>query len=140
MIDFATLEPPSSPNSFLMCPPGVCRRDAPDAESELVSTSPQALLREWLAIAEAAPRTTVKSVSPDGLGAVLEQKSRMFGFVDEIHVRAFDMDKGRAALAVYSFSHTGHYDFGVNEKRVRRWTDAALVRAETVSKSDDRPA
>jgi len=59
------------------------------------------------------PRTRIVTVTEDYLHA--EEKSRIFGFVDDIE---FHLRPSEGIAAVRSASRTGRSDLGVNRKRV----------------------
>jgi uncharacterized protein (DUF1499 family) len=59
------------------------------------------------------PRTRIVTVTEDYLHA--EEKSRIFGFVDDIE---FHLRPSEGVAAVRSASRTGRSDLGVNRKRV----------------------
>jgi len=56
-----------------------------------------------------------------GVSVILEQKSALFRFADDIDVQAIPVDGGKSALAIYSRSRVGYSDLGVNRKRIERW-------------------
>ena len=66
-------------------------------------------------------------VSHEGLRLHAEISSRIFGFVDDLDL-IIDSDQG--LLHVRSASRTGHYDFGVNKRRVERLR--ALLKGEGI--------
>ncbi len=66
-------------------------------------------------------------VSHEGLQLHAEISSRIFGFVDDLDL-IIDSDQG--LLHVRSASRTGHYDFGVNKRRVERLR--ALLKGEGI--------
>jgi uncharacterized protein (DUF1499 family) len=45
----------------------------------------------------------------------------MMNFPDTISVRFYALEENRSTLAVYSRSHYGYYDLGVNRRRVQSW-------------------
>jgi uncharacterized protein (DUF1499 family) len=67
-------------------------------------------LKEILAV---RPRTRIVTVTDDYLHA--EEKSRIFGFVDDIE---FHLRPTEQLIAVRSASRVGYSDLGVNRKRV----------------------
>jgi uncharacterized protein (DUF1499 family) len=64
-------------------------------------------------VIESMPRTKVVSAGKDALRA--EFKSAVLGFVDDVD---FVLDAKARVIHVRSASRVGHYDFGVNRKRV----------------------
>lgn len=100
---------PSSPNC-------VCS----DVEDQAHSIAPFALAagpaEAWAALrAEIAarPRTRIVTITDDYLHA--EERSRIFGFVDDIE---FHLRPAERIIAVRSASRVGYSDFGVNRRRV----------------------
>ena len=70
----------------------------------------------WKALKEvlnARPRTRIVTVTDDYLHA--QEKSRIFGFVDDIE---FHLRSAEGIIAVRSASRVGYSDFGVNRRRV----------------------
>jgi hypothetical protein len=49
------------------------------------------------------------------------QRSRVFRFPDDIQVEAIPLSDFSTKLAIYSKSRYGVRDFGVNQRRVKRW-------------------
>jgi len=121
--DLRSLQPPKSPNWHFAAPESWSQPHAA-AQSPRFDV-PVAVLREALvAVAAREPRCTLLNLEKEARQAEFEQKSRLFGFPDRIVVEFVELGEGRSTLAVYSRSLTGHYDFGVNRKRVERWLDA----------------
>lgn len=102
---------PSSPNC-------VCS----DAQDEAHRIEPLRLaddpMKVWKALKEvlnARPRTRITTAAEDYIQA--EEKSRIFGFVDDIE---FHLRSAERIIAVRSASRVGYSDFGVNRKRVEK--------------------
>ena len=84
----------------------------------------------WAALKEAIaarPRTRIVTVTDDYLHA--QEKSRIFGFVDDIE---FHLRSAERIIAVRSASRVGYSDLGVNRKRVesirRRFQERGFVK------------
>lgn len=118
--DFATLEPPSSPNAWLIAPADLVAGE-PDEPAPVFSVPAAALAKEWVAIVEQQPRARVLAVSPDGLQVEAEQRSAVFGFVDKISARFIPLAAERSTLAAYSRAQLGYWDLGVNRQRLHDW-------------------
>ena len=119
-VEFMTLQRPSTPNTYLVCPPGRCTATAD--EPGPVYAMPAAQLWEVVrATLSAEPRTTLVQDQPTALRTVLVQRSRIFRFPDTITVQVFPLADGGATLAMYSRSNYGRSDLGVNKARVQRW-------------------
>lgn len=100
---------PSSPNCV-----------SSDATDEGHAVEPFGLAADpdqaWAALQEvmkSRPRTRIVELTGDYLHA--EEKSRLFGFVDDIE---FHLRPGQGLIAVRSASRTGYSDLGVNRRRV----------------------
>jgi uncharacterized protein (DUF1499 family) len=61
------------------------------------------------------PRTTIVDASDQYLHA--ECKSRLLGFIDDLELQ---LDPSTGLIAIRSASRVGHYDFGVNRRRVEK--------------------
>ncbi len=124
MIDFATLMPPGSPNTYLVCPPEICRAAEPDEPGPVFNADPTVVIDAMAQIVEASSRARIvaRGDAPPSLAAV--DVTRFLRFKDDIYVLATPLENGGAALAVYSASRVGYYDFGANKRRVRAWIAA----------------
>jgi uncharacterized protein (DUF1499 family) len=125
-LDFAALVPDRRPRRWLVLPEGFEAAAAPDEQSPVLEAAPADALDAVIAAAMAEPK--VHLLGRQGLQAALVQRSKVFGFPDDITVQAFPAGPRRSVVAVYSRARVGHYDFGVNRKRVRRWLEAARDR------------
>ena len=123
LLDLDTLVRPGSPNSYLLGPrlgpPG--EPDAPAGEFGVPAARPAAA---WRSVVDMQPRSRVTAASDDGLQIAAEQRSALFGFVDDIHFRAIALGADRSTFVAYSQSRTGYWDLGVNQRRLERWVDA----------------
>lgn len=122
LTDFATVQPPDSPNTWLVAPPGLGRATPNEIAPEF-DVDAARLVAAWRAVLTVQPRTTIVGTSSDGLQVEAEQRSAVFGFVDDVSFRAIPGAAGRSTLAVYSRSRVGYWDMGVNRRRVRAWVD-----------------
>jgi uncharacterized protein (DUF1499 family) len=130
-IDFRTLTRSNRPNQYLVCPRSLCTT-MPDAVSP-VYEMPVARLRErWLGLMAQQPRLQQIAVSKDGWQYDFIQRSRLLRFPDSITVRFVPLDEQHSTLAIYSRSHYGYTDFGVNRRRVETWL-TALRQSDTGS-------
>lgn len=120
--DFATLQPPDSPNTWLVAPAGFTRATPDETAPEFPVDAPR-LAELWQKVVTAEPRTTIAGISPDGLQLEAQQRTAVFGFIDDISFRAIPATAGHATLAVYSRARVGYWDLGVNQRRVRAWLD-----------------
>lgn len=119
LIDFADLARTGRPNDYLVCPPGVCR-SVPDEVSPILHAPVSRLREEWNTLIAEQPRTSLLSESSTGQLDVV-QRSGFVGFPDIITVRFYSLGNDRSTLALYSRSQYGHWDLGVNRRRVQTW-------------------
>jgi uncharacterized protein (DUF1499 family) len=102
---------PSSPN----CVSSDAQDEAHRIDALQLAADPAKVwtaLKETLAV---RPRTRIVTVTEDYLHA--QEKSRIFGFVDDIE---FHLRSAERIIAVRSASRVGYSDFGVNRKRVEK--------------------
>ncbi len=119
-IDFATLRPADSPNRYLVCPEDYCAVP-PDRISPTFDI-PVATLRErWQQVLQRQPRITQARADETDLQHDYIQRSRFFRFPDSVTIRFIPLPGNHSTLAVYSRSHYGRDDFGVNRDRVETW-------------------
>ena len=122
-IDFATLKKTPKPNQYLVCPPNFCA-EKPDRESPEFEFGAATLSARWQAMAARQPRTSQTASDPASRQIEYVQRSWLFRFPDTVTVQFVPLGAGRSTLAVYSRSHYGHSDMGVNAKRVETWLAA----------------
>ncbi len=77
-------------------------------------TAEEALLRVKFLI-QYLPRITIIDEQNNSIYA--EVRSRIFGFVDEVHLL---VDSANKVIHIRSASRRGYWDFGVNRRRVER--------------------
>ena len=118
-IDFTDLRRNGRPNSFLICPPGLCR--GADAESPVYPVTVAALEEAFLSVIRESPRLRETAAEVDARQYDFVQYSRFMGFPDSITIRFIDLGQGRSSFAIFSRAHIGYSDFGVNRARVRGW-------------------
>lgn len=119
-IDFATLKRPSSPNTYLAAPEGLCKAAKVDKVPPVFGANPAQLRQALLGIVVALPRTSHTFADERVLYDDFVVRSAWFGFPDLVSVQALPA-KGGATLAIYSRSVYGRSDMGVNGQRVRAW-------------------
>jgi len=124
-IEFESLQKTWKPNQYLACPPELCE-ETPDRAAPAFPVTPERLKATWMTVVAAMPRTELYRESDDGMQQDWVQYSEMVRFPDTVTVRFLPTDGG-STLAVYSRSHYGVRDFGVNQDRVDFWL-AAVAR------------
>lgn len=117
--DFDTLQPPDSPNNWLVAPADFAPSH-PDETAPVFDVPAERLARAWVLVVKEQPRTNV-AVSEDGLRVEAEQRSAVFGFVDRISARFVPLGPDRSTLIAYSRSEVGYWDLGVNRGRLQDW-------------------
>lgn len=126
-VDFAALALTPKPNQFLVCPPGYCKAK-PHMLSPTYAAPADQLRRRWTAMLAGLPRIETGTADEAALQYDYIQRSGLMNFPDSITVRFIPLTPDSATLAIYSRSHYGRSDFGVNEARIRAWL-TALERA-----------
>jgi len=118
--DLRALRPGSRPNRFFIAPV----RFANLAADEVCPPLPLAADRLFALacrVIERQPRVRRTAFDPARRLAVFEQRSKTLGFVDDIDLAVEPLGAAQSALALYSRSRVGYWDFGVNRRRVLRW-------------------
>jgi uncharacterized protein (DUF1499 family) len=119
-IEFETLQRPASPNQYLVCPPDLCPAK-PNATSPVYDVPRAVLKKAWLELMAAQPRVVQIGISADASQYDFIQRSQWLRFPDVITVKFIDLATNRSTLAIYSRSHYGYSDLGVNRKRIESW-------------------
>lgn len=121
-VNFQDLERRDSPNDYLVCPEGYCKRTTPDRVSPVYSMPVKTLTERVEALLSKAPRTEI--LSRHDTQFVAEQRSLIFRFPDIIDIEVIAVSPDRSTVAVYSRSRYGRYDLGANGRRVEEWLEA----------------
>jgi len=119
-IEFETLQRHANPNQYLLCPPNLCMAK-PDATSPVYDVPHVVLQQAWLALMAEQPGVVQVGISTDASQYDFIQRSQWVHFPDIITVRLIALPTGQSTLAIYSRSHYGYSDLGVNRKRIERW-------------------
>jgi len=109
---------PHSPNAILMLP------DSGKYPARVFPMDAATLAQAFDRLALSHPNVTRLAGAPTDLFTTYIARTPLMGFPDYISVRAIDLGKGRAALAVFSRARFGYSDRGVNRKRIMAWLDA----------------
>lgn len=134
-IDFATLEPRETPNSFLLCPTGLCKKRPFDRESpqyEIPAGQLSQILRRIVEKTEGLRRDE-RDRPADGESTATDMQwdyiatSRHLKFPDLVTVRIIDLGEERSSFAIYGRAVYGRKDFGVNQNRIAAWIEAVEV-------------
>ena len=120
-VSFRSLVPPATPNTYLLCPPGYCdaaRQTVPSPEFDVPA---ERLHSAWMDMLDRQPRVTVLREDEALRQVDVEQRSLLVGYPDTVTVRFLPLPQARSTLAVYSRSHYGRSDYGVNRERIETW-------------------
>lgn len=120
-IDFATLKRPSTPNTFLLAPEGLCKAAKADKITPIYGVKAAKLRQEFLNVVIAEPRVTHTFGDEVALYDDFVARSFVFGFPDLVSVAFLDLKGGQSTLALYSRSVYGRSDLGVNRARSLSW-------------------
>ncbi len=119
-VDWSSLQRPSSPNTYLMAPPGLTVATV-DMPAPSFCTSLESLTRRWDTMIAEQPRIEKMAETDGGLQIDYIQRTALMRFPDWITVRFVPISSDRTTLAVYSRSVYGYSDLGVNKRRVQTW-------------------
>ena len=120
-VEFASLKRPSTPNTFLMAPDGLCKAAKVDQEPPVFAMSPAKLRQAFLSVVIAQPRVSHSLADEPELYDDFVVRSALFQFPDLVSVQ-FIAGKGKTStLALYSRSVYGRSDLGVNRRRSLAW-------------------
>ncbi len=119
-VDFATLQRPKCPNTYLVAPRGYTpARNDRDAPAYGVPV--EKLRANWEKVLAAQPRVTRVAESHDGLQFDFIQRTRLMRYPDWITIRFIPLAAGDASFAIYSRSVYGCGDLGANKARIEAW-------------------
>ncbi|WP_152984866.1 DUF1499 domain-containing protein, partial [Stenotrophomonas africana] len=111
---------PASPNCVSSLMVGEMHVD-PLTYSDTADAARQRLLAVLAGVERATP------VGKGGRNVGVEFRSAVFGFIDDVEFRF----EPPGQIQVRSASRTGHYDFGVNRRRVEAIRDAFAASSQT---------
>ncbi|NNF76955.1 MAG: DUF1499 domain-containing protein, partial [Rhizobiales bacterium] len=117
-IDFRKTVLVSTPNQYLMCPPGYCT-DKPHMISPVFPVPRTELEKAWDAMMNKKVDFVPLKKSGRPHRRHYEQRSKLLRYPDRITVEFQARDDATSSLAIYSRSKYGYSDGGVNEARVK---------------------
>ena len=117
--DFKNLSLPESPNYYLVAREGLCNAEV-DEESKVYSLSVLELIKCWQDSISQQPRTKLETMAPNHQ-YTYTQKTKYFGFTDDITVQFYELTENSSTLVIYSRSRVGYFDFWANKIRVKSW-------------------
>jgi uncharacterized protein (DUF1499 family) len=118
--DFETLTLPGSPNTYLVCPDGVCAA-TPDRVSPTFSLPPATLIDRLIEMAPRDGATEIERI--DDMSVEMVVRTPIVRWPDRVSVRAYTADGAASVVAIYSRSKYGSSDLGANKARVDRWLE-----------------
>ena len=121
--DFESFQRNTKPNSYLVCPKDLCHTKI-DAPSPVFNVGLTTLQIAWQKLITDQPRIQLLADNTKDFSYQYVQRSLIFRFPDIINVKLIPLDHTHSTIALYSSSVYGHYDFNVNQKRVRKWLSA----------------
>jgi uncharacterized protein (DUF1499 family) len=119
-VDFATLTLEPTPNQFLVCPKDLCQASAHQI-SPVYNLSVEELKAEWLTFIRQQSRIEAGPVDDKKQQYDFIQRTEWMRYPDSITIRFIPLGPDSSTLAIYSRSHYGKSDFGVNEQRITSW-------------------
>ena len=119
-VNFGNLVLKETPNQHLVCPPDFCAAEV-HAESPVFNEPVQSLKQKWFALAERQPRTELVDSDQQNERYTFRVRTAVIHFPDDVTVQFIALDDRRSTLAIYSRSHYGYSDFGVNRRRIESW-------------------
>lgn len=117
---FNALVRPSSPNTYLMTPEGVCANAVPDRVSGVFAGSISEVYAALEAIISAESNWELaESDAAQGM-VTFVSTSKLMRYKDDVDVLIVPAEAGQEGcrLAIYSRSRVGYSDMGANRKRV----------------------
>ena len=136
MLDFALLELPNSPNTYLVCDEHYCPRAEAHRQPVEFPVHAEVLRDAWFRVLKEEPRITYGTADDAHLQYEFVQRSLIFRFPDYITVRFVGLDEGRSTILAYSRSKYGRSDFGVNQRRIERWLDLVETQLNGTKESE----
>ncbi len=119
-VELATLERPSSPNTYLVCPPEHTTA-AIDRAPPVYELAPDELERVWLDALADAPRLSRRAAEPERRRYLFVQRTPVLRFPDVIQLEVLEVPPDGSTICLYSRSLYGYSDFGENRARVEGW-------------------
>lgn len=122
-INFSTLVKKPSPNQFLVCNAEFCPAQPADRQTTTYNVPVEDLERAfWSVLAREERVEQLESPVADQHDVV--QFSRLMRYPDTVTVKFIALGEGQSTVLLYSRSHYGYGDMGVNKARVERWLAA----------------
>ena len=123
LIDFSNLTLGLKFNQFLVCRNDLCKVK-PHQVSPTYDFPVEALMKRWESMISKQIRIESGSIDTSLMQYDYIQRTALMRYPDSITVRFIALGNHRSTLAIYSRSHYGKSDFGLNEVRIRAWLSA----------------
>ena len=114
--DLGAIQRPASPNTALAGPAGFM--PMPNLPTRRYNVPPDRLFAAVRTVIAARPRTVLLGDDMGRRRTDHVERSLVFRFPDIVLAQVLATDDGQSDLIIYSYSLKGHYDFGVNRRRV----------------------
>ena len=119
-VDLATLERPSSPNTYLVCP-AERTRAAVDREPPIYELAPGELERVWLEALAEEPRLSRRDAEPARRRYLFVQRTPILRFPDVVQLEVLEVPPDGSTICLYSRSLYGYGDLAANRRRIEDW-------------------
>ena len=114
---FQILQPPDSPNHWLIAPKDFAVK--PDAVAPVFAVSADVLQSRFKSLLKR--RHGIESVSTSSQSSHVIVSTPVFGFRDDVWVQFIPLNPQQSTLAIYSASRVGYWDLGTNRRRLQGW-------------------
>ena len=119
-VDLATLERPSRPNTYLVCP-AERTTAAVDRAPPVYALAPDELERIWLAALAEEPRLSRRDAEPARRRYLFVQRTPILRFPDVVQLEVLEVPPDGSTICLYSRSLYGYGDLGANRRRIEDW-------------------
>lgn len=119
-VHFSSLVLKPTPNQFLVCRVEYCAAK-PHMLSPTYGVPAEELKKHWVRLIADQPGIDAQVVETQSGQLTYIQRSELMRYPDSITVEFLPLGEGQSKLAIYSRSHYGKSDLGVNEKRIKAW-------------------
>jgi len=119
-VDFANLERPATPNTYLVCPPERTSATV-DRAPPVFDVPREGLEQVWLGALAGEPRLVRRAAEPEAHRYVFVQRTPILRFPDVIQLEFLEVLPAQSTVCLFSRSVYGRSDFGKNRERVEDW-------------------
>lgn len=123
LIDFSNLTLGPKSNQFLVCRNDLCKVK-PHQVSPTYDFPVEALMKRWESMISKQIRIESGPIDTSLMQYDYIQRTALMRYPDSITVRFIVLGINCSTLVIYSRSHYGKSDFGVNEAQIRAWLSA----------------